>query len=223
MRSAGGRLAGGEPTTTEESLRSSHVYRRGLAVSLCAFGLAVFPGAAPLASADPSDAAQPGPVAPGPADPAAAPDPSSQVTQYYQGGDPQSMPVDSADPSDPAVAACSQFATALDTASSFYGDFADSVDGTVRPDYTDPAVNSSNVTGRTALRQAASVAMAAANTPGVSPDIADPMRSWSFGATKLLVKMGLRTTGDYMNSTATEMNQDAGNAQMACANAGTHA
>lgn len=177
-------------------------------------GLGVIPVAMPLATADPGDA-----VAPAPVDPAAAP----PVTQYYQGGDPSSMPVDSADPADPAVAACSQFATALDTASAFYGDFADSIDGTVRPDYADPAVDQSNATGRTALRQAASLAMSAANTPGVAPEIADPMRSWSFGATKLLVKMGLRTTGDFMNSTATDMNQDAGNAQMACANAGTHA
>jgi hypothetical protein len=177
-------------------------------------GLGVMPMAMPLATADPGDAAAPAPV-----DPAAAP----PVTQYYQGGDPSSVPVDSADPADPAVAACSQFATALDTASAFYGDFADSIDGTVRPDYADPAVDQSNATGRTALRQAASLAMSAANTPGVAPEIADPMRSWSFGATKLLVKMGLRTTGDFMNSTATDMNQDAGNAQMACANAGTHA
>jgi hypothetical protein len=133
------------------------------------------------------------------------------------------MPVDSADDGNPAVAACRQFATALDTASSFYGDFADSIDATTQPDYNDPAVDSSNTTGRTALRQAASTAMGAAGTPGLTPDIADPMRSWSFGATKLLLKMGLRTGGATMNDTATAMNQDAGNAQMACANAGTHA
>jgi hypothetical protein len=197
----------------EESLKSSHIYRRGLAASALALslGLSVVPAA--LADpGDPSDTAAP-------ADPGAA----GPVTQFYQGGDPATIPVDSADGGDPAVSACHQFSTALDTASQFYGDFADSIDGTVQPDYSDPAVDSSNVTGRTALRQAASVAMDAAGTPGLTPDIGDPMRSWSFGATKLLLKMGLHTGGATMNDTATAMNQDAGNAQMACANAGTHA
>ena len=65
--------------------------------------------------------------------------------------------------------------------------------------------------------------MKAANTPGLSPDIAQPMRIWSFGATKLLVKMGLRMPGDGLNSTATEMNNQATKVQEACAAAGTHA
>ncbi|CAN5511765.1 hypothetical protein BH09ACT7_BH09ACT7_39620 [soil metagenome] len=201
-------------------MRSPRVYRRGLATSVIVFGLgfAVLPSAA----AEPGDTVPPAPVDPGtaaPADPAVA----APVTEYWQGGAPDSVPVDTADPASPAVAACSQFAAALDAASTYYGEFADTIDGSVRPAYGDPAVDSTNVTGRTALRQAASLAMSAAGTPGVGPDIADPMRSWSFGATKLLVKMGLRTTGETMNTTATEMNQDAGNAQMACANAGTHA
>jgi hypothetical protein len=183
-----------------------------LATSLLTVGLGL--AFLPVASADPGDP----PPAPGPADSAAEP-----VTQYYPGGAPDTVPVDSADISNPAVGACSQFAAALDTASNYYGSFADSIDGTVRPDYADPAVDSSNATGRTALRQAASLAMTAAGTPGLTPDIADPMRSWSFGATKLLLKMGLRTGGETMNVTATDMNNDAGNAQMACANAGTHA
>ena len=75
----------------------------------------------------------------------------------------------------------------LDGSSNYYGDFADSIEGS---DYSDPAVASSNVVGRTALRQSAAVAMDAANTPGLQPEIADPMRIWSLGATKLLVKMG---------------------------------
>lgn len=191
-------------------MRSSHAYRRGLATSVIVFGLGVT--ILPPASADPGDAVSP-------ADPGAA----GPVTEFYQGGDPQSFPVDTADPGSPAVAACSQFAAALDAASTYYGNFADTIDGSVRPDYDDPAVDSTNATGRTALRQAASLAMSAAGTPDVTPDIADPMRSWSFGATKLMVKMGLRTGGATMNDTATEMNEDAGNAQMACANAGTHA
>src|SRR6185369_12198505 len=78
-------------------------------------------------------------------------------------------------------------------------------------------------TGRTALRQSAAVAMEAAQTPGLDPSIADPMRIWSLGASKLLVKMGLRIPGDSLNSTATEMNAQAEQVQQACANAGTHA
>jgi hypothetical protein len=77
----------------------------------------------------------------------------------------------------------------LDDSSSYYGDFADSFEGS---DYSDPAVDSSNSVGRTALRQSAAVAMSAAQTPGLDPAIADPMRVWSLGASKLLVKMGLR-------------------------------
>lgn len=102
----------------------------------------------------------------------------------------------------------------------YYGDFADAFEGS---SYTDPAVTSSNVVGRTALREAAALSMSAANTPGLQPDIAGPMRTWSLGATKLLVKMGLRIPGDSLNSTATEMNNQATNVQMACAAAGTHA
>lgn len=125
---------------------------------------------------------------------------------------------DNADPT--AVAACSQFATVLDGSSSYYGDFADSFEGS---SYSDPAVSSNNVTGRTALRESAALAMKAADTPGLSPDIAQPMRAWSLGATKLLVKMGLRMSGDGLNTTATEMNNRAAQVQEACAAAGTHA
>ncbi len=119
-----------------------------------------------------------------------------------------------------AVAACGQFGVVLDGASTYYGDFADAIEGS---SYSDPAVDSSNVTGRTALRQGAALAMEAANTPGLQPEIANPMRSWSLDATKLLVKMGLRIPGDSLNTTANEMNNDATRAQEACAAAGTHA
>ena len=129
-----------------------------------------------------------------------------------------------ADPSDnvtePAAQACGTFAQVLDDSSNYYGDFADSFEGS---DYADPAVDSSNAVGRTALRQSAAVAMQAAQTPGLDPSIADPMRIWSLGASKLLVKMGLRIPGDSLNSTATEMNTQAEQVQQACANAGTHA
>jgi hypothetical protein len=119
-----------------------------------------------------------------------------------------------------AVTACGNFAQALDGAATYYGDFSDSFEGS---DYNDPAVQSSNQVGRTALRQAAGVAMDSANTPGLDPSVAEPMRAWSADATKLLLKMALRIPGDSLNATATEMNNDATNAQQACAAAGTHA
>jgi hypothetical protein len=119
-----------------------------------------------------------------------------------------------------AVVACANFAQALDGAATYYGEFSDSFEGS---DYNDPAVQSSNEVGRTALRQAAGVAMEAANTPGLDPQVGDPMRSWSVDATKLLFKMGLHIPGESLNNTATEMNTDATNAQQACAAAGTHA
>jgi hypothetical protein len=128
---------------------------------------------------------------------------------------------DNADPA--AVQACGQFAQALDASSSYYGDFADAFETYANPDYSDPAVQDSNTVGRTALRQSAAVAMDSANTPGLGPDISEPMRSWSFGATKLLIKMGLHGGGDGLNTTANEMNTNATKVQTACAVAGTHA
>ena len=129
--------------------------------------------------------------------------------------------VPTADDADPAaVAACASFAEALDGTSVYYGDFADAFEGS---SYSDPSVSDSNVLGLTALREAAAVAMSGANTAGLQPEIAAPMRTWSLDATKLLVKMGLRIPGDSLNSTATEMNNDATTVQEACAAAGTHA
>jgi hypothetical protein len=183
------------PTTLEETLKSSHVCERTLVASAiaCCVGLTVVP----TASADDvgTDGSSPGPVVITPADP------SDNVT-------------------DAATTACGTFAQVLDDSSNYYGDFADSFEGS---DYSDPAVDSSNSVGRTALRQSAAVAMSAAQTPGLDPAIADPMRVWSLGASKLLVKMGLRISGDSLNSTATEMNNQAEMVQQACAAAGTHA
>jgi hypothetical protein len=167
---------------------------------LVAIGMGL--AASPVAFAEPDDAAQPAPPPPGPVE--------------------FSAPI-SDDASPAAVAACGQFADVLDATAVYYGDFADALEGYAQPQYRDPAVTSSNVTGRTALRQGAGVTMSAANTPGLSPDIANPMRSWSWGATKLLVKMGLRGGGDSLNVTANEMNNDALGVQEACAAAGTHA
>jgi hypothetical protein len=156
-------------------------------------GLAVTPAA--MADDVATDPSSPGPVVVTPADPS-----------------------DSA--SDAAVTACGAFAQVLDGSSNYYGEFADSFEGST---YSDPSVDSSNEVGRTALRQAAGVSMQAAQTPGLDPAIADPMRIWSLGATKLLLKMGLRIPGESLNSTATEMNNKAEQVQMACAAAGTHA
>jgi hypothetical protein len=179
----------------EETLKSSHVCERTLVASAIALGigLTVIPTA--LADDIGTDASSPGPIVVTPVDP-------------------------SGDVTDGSAQACSAFGQVLDGSSSYYGEFADAIEGS---DYSDPAVDSSNAVGRTALRQAAGVAMDAANTPGVDPSIADPMRMWSLGATKLLVKMGLRIPGENLNSTATEMNTQAEQVQMACAAAGTHA
>jgi hypothetical protein len=130
----------------------------------------------------------------------------------------------SADPADPATAACRQFATVLQISSVNYNDFAYSIAGNgAHVDYQDPAVRSDNVDGRTALRQAAGAAMSAAGTPGLPPAIASPMRSWSWHAAKLAVAMGLRADGDTLNNAATELNREAEGTQMACADAGVKA
>lgn len=171
-----------------------------LAASLVAGGIGLV--MAPVAAAEPDDASAPAPVEPGPI----------QVAEQN---------ADDADPA--AVAACSQFADALDATSVYYGEFADSLESYQDPNFSDPEIRSSNTVGRTALRQAAGVSLSAANTPGLPPDIASPMRSWSVGATKLLIKMGLRGSGETLDTTANEMNEHAVSVQQACAAAGTHA
>ena len=177
----------------EENLSSRKLCGRGVVAAAFALGAAlVF---TPVALADPSDPSVPGPV---------------QVDMVPMG--------DNVTPA--AVAACAAFAEALDGTSIYYGDFADSFEGST---YADPAVGSSNAVGRTALRQGAGVALEAANTPGLQPEIASPMRSWSMSATAMLVKMGLRIPGDSLNNTANDMNNKANEVQVACAAAGTHA
>ncbi len=79
------------------------------------------------------------------------------------------------------------------------------------------------MTGRTALRQAAAEALSAAGTPGLPPEIANPMRQWSMSATKLVLLMGLHTRVDTINGAATDLNTNTNNVQFACAAAGTHA
>ena len=129
--------------------------------------------------------------------------------------------VDVSDDADPAAAqACGAFAQVLDGSSYYFGEFADSFEGST---YGDPAVESSGQVGRQAMRESAGTAMNAASTPGLSPDIAAPMRSWSLGATAMWAKMGLRVPGESLNTTANGMNDNATRVQEACAAAGTHA
>ncbi|WP_264003750.1 hypothetical protein [Mycolicibacterium sphagni] len=169
--------------------------------------------AVPVASADPDAQTEAPAPAPGPA-PAnvAAPAPA-----------PLPDAADAPPPPDQSTfaavtTACKQFGAALDFAANNYEDFAyNTAGGGNSVNYDDPNVASSNVIGRTALREAASTAMDAANTPGLPGDIADPMRSWSIRAAKLLIIMGVRGGGDSLNNTASDMNTDAKNAQMACA------
>ncbi|MUL77667.1 hypothetical protein FZI94_16625 [Mycobacterium sp. CBMA226] len=178
----------------EETLKSSHTWVRFAAASAIVLGAGVF--GQPSAEADP-DAPAPAPV-----------DVSASVEST-------GVTTSGADPA--AVAACSQFAAALDNAADGYGAFADDLEN------NDPYAGQSNQNGRSSLRNSAQVAMDAANTPGLRPDIAEPMRAWSFGATKLLVKMGIGMTGSNLDSTATEVNTNAEAVQRGCAAAGTHA
>lgn len=127
-------------------------------------------------------------------------------------------PADNADPA--AVTACAEFAQVLEGSSYYFGEFADSFEGS---DYNDPAVQSSNELGRQAMRESAGAAMTAAGTPGLSPAIAEPMRAWSLNATAMWAKMGLRIPGESLNTTATKMNDNATLVQEGCAASGTHA
>ena len=89
--------------------------------------------------------------------------------------------------------------------------------------YGDPSVSNSNVVGSGPPGKLPRVAISAAATPGLQPEIAGPMQSWSMNAAKLLLIMGVRGGGDSLNSAANDLNTDAHNVQMACAAAGTRA
>ncbi|OAN34816.1 hypothetical protein A4X20_26935 [Mycolicibacterium iranicum] len=195
---------------------SSNLRFISTAISVIAAGLVL----APAAFAQPGDGAAVDPFAPGNSQAAGpqegvAPAPAQGMTEVTA---PAS---DDANPA--AVAACAQFAEVLNGTATYYGQFADALETYENPDYSDPTISSSNELGRTALRQGAAIALTAANTPGLAPDIANPMRSWSLDATKLLLKMGLRGSGESLNLTVAELNQDATTVQAACAAAGTHA
>jgi hypothetical protein len=192
-------------------MSTSHVRERALAASFIAFGIGL--ALVPTASADPTDPVQPAPPAPGPVVQADAPVPG--------------LPGDGVPPvdgGDAAKTACAQFARALNYAAVNYGDFADSIAGNgTYVNYGDPTVQTNNAVGRTALRQAATVAMDAAATPGLAPEIANPMRAWSMNAAKLMLVMGVRAGGDTIDGAATDVNNNTHDVQMACAQAGTHA
>ncbi len=171
-------------------------------MTLCA-GVAAY--AAVLVSA-PTAASQPPP-------PPVLPD------QTVTAAEPQ--PVEAAAES---VAACRQFARALDTAAASYSEFANVLAiGEKNPDYLDPILAANNTYGRTGLREAASIALSASRIPGLRPEVAAPMRSWSMGAMKLMLLMGLHADVDRFNDAANALNTDTEAAQMACAQAGTQA
>jgi hypothetical protein len=186
-------------------MRSSHVCGRALATSLIAFGMGL--AVVPTASADPNDAAQTDTPAPGPGT-----------------GPPRSVAQASSDANPEAATACKTFAAALNFASVNYEDFAYSIAGNgANVDYANPTVVNNSVASKTALRQSAAAAMEAAGTPGLQPEVANPMRAWSMNATKLLLLVAIHANGDALNSAATDLNNNAREAQMACALAGTHA
>jgi hypothetical protein len=216
-------------------LSTSHVRERALAASLLGLGIALT--LAPTAFAEP---VPPPPPIPGPVGPPAPiaqadaalpalPDPLSEPGQAPAPGLPPAplAQPDVAPPADEAAAAavaCKQFSRAMNYAAMHYEDFADSIAGNgAFVNYGDPNIDQNNVIGRTALRQAASVAMNAASTPGLSPDIADPMRTWSLDAAKLLVLMGVRGNGDVIDGAATDVNKDSRAVQFACAAHGARA
>jgi len=186
------------------TLHRSSVVSAVLAAHLAAWVVA------PTAWADPADPPPPTEAA-APADVAAAPDATPEF-------------VASEDPGSAVPDACKQFGVALNLAATKYEDFAYAIAGNGNDvNYQDPLVIQANSIGRAALRAAAGTAMDASKTPGLPPQVSDPMQSWSVRATKLLVIMGLHGGGDSLNATANDLNTDAQNVQMACALNGGHA
>lgn len=126
-----------------------------------------------------------------------------------------------AEQSGPVRDACTQFGQALNLAAESYDEFAyATAGGGDVVNYTDQKVRRYNVIGRTALRETAYAVLAASRTPGLPPEVSQPMRTWSLHATKLLVIMGVRGGGDALNAAADQLNTDAREGQMACARHG---
>ena len=187
-------------------MNRSHRWQKTLGMAL--FTVLPVLAAVPIASADPGDPAPVDPVSDSAPPPAAGPAGADLSPETH----------------DAVSTACRQFGAALDLASSNYEDFAYATAGNGNAvNYQDPNVAQSNLLGRTALREAAGTALDAAGTPGLPGEVADPMRTWSLHATKLVLIMGLRGGGDSLNSAATELNTDANNVQMACALNGSRA
>jgi hypothetical protein len=154
------------------------------------------------------------------ADPAADPPPTEVAApaDFAPAADAAPEFVGSQDPGSSVADACMQFDAALSLAATKYEDFAYAIAGNGNDvNYQDPNVVQTNAIGRAALRAAAGTALDASRTPGLPPQVSDPMQSWSVRATKLLVMMGLRAGGDSLDATANDLNTDAQNAQMACA------
>ncbi len=190
---------------------TTHVNGRLMAASLIAFGIAM--AGVPIASADPVTDTEAN----------AAADPGAEQ-QFPVGPAVSAMPVTTDDGNPASSDACKRFSAALNYAATNYEEFAYASAGNGNTvNYGDASVANYNVAGRTALRQAASEAMGAAGTPGLQPEVSAPMRSWSLTATKLVLVMGLRGGGDTLNATATDLNTEARDVQMACALAGTPA
>ena len=186
-------------------MRSSHLCGRALVTSLLSLGIGL--AVIPAASAEPDGVADPAPPAPGPV------------------ADAPAIAAPASDGPNPATTdACKQFSGALVYAANNYEDFAYATAGNGNSvNYADPQVSNSNVAGRTALREAAGVALDASRTPGLPPEVANPMRTWSFQAARLVLTMGLRGGGDALNGAAADLNNSARDVQMACATAGTAA
>ena len=170
---------------------------------------------APLSNADPAEPAiEPQPVAAGaiPAPAPGVPGPEAGGPAPEAGGPAPEVTAN------PVADACKLFNAALNVAAANYEDFAYATAGNGNyVNYQDPNVGRTNVVGRTALRQAAAAALSASRTPGLPPEAADPMRSWSLHATKLVLVMGLHGGGDTLNSAVAELNTEGHDAQMACA------
>src|SRR6478735_1654256 len=106
------------PTNLEETLKSFAIGERTISASAIALGIGLAVAPAALADDYTVDGQGAGPVQ------VAAADPSDAATPA-------------------AVQACGAFSEVLDTSSSYYGDFADSFEGS---SYSDPSVDSSNAT-----------------------------------------------------------------------------
>jgi hypothetical protein len=207
----------------KETMRSVQLRGQTVATVLIAFGVGMT--VSPAAFADPAGPDQPQPPAPADgtlseasAAPGAAAVPGAQIgpTGAPQGVDPASSPLPPS--GDPTKDACDLFNKAVNYAAINYEDFADFSAGSGNyVNYGDQTVDNANTAGRTALKQSAAAALSASTIPGAAAEATAPMRTWSLNAAKLVLVMGVRGGGDTLNTTATDLNNSAHEAQMACA------